>query len=64
MLFYCGTLTGNEQMDRRFMFMKTDNPSGLSAKLIGIYPRSQMSVFTGPLVFLFFLFVFLYLFFF
>ena len=48
-------LAGNEQMNRRFMFMKKINPRGggvLSAKFIGIYPRSQVSVYRtiDPLV--------------
>ena len=34
------------------MFMKNINPRGLPAKFIGIYPRSQVSVYRtiGPLV--------------
>ena len=53
MLFNGGKLAGNEQMDRRFMFMKTNDTRGLSAKFIGIYHRSQVSVYrtTGPLVY-------------
>ena len=29
MLFNGGKLAGNEQMDRKFMFMKTNNPRGV-----------------------------------
>ena len=54
MLFIGGKHAGNEQMDRRFMFMKKKKkPSGgLSAKFIDIYPRSQLSVYRtiSPLV--------------
>ena len=55
LLFNGWELAGNEHMDRRFMFMKTINPGwGLSAKFIGIYPRSKVSVYRyfGPLFFL------------
>ena len=50
MLFNGGKLAGNEQMDRRFMFIKKKiTPGRLS---IDIYPRSQVSVYRtfGPLV--------------
>ena len=53
MLFNGGKLAGNKQMDRRFMFMKKKMTlEGLSAKFIGIYPGSQVSVYRtiGPLV--------------
>ena len=42
MLFNGGKLTGNEPMDRRFMFMKTNNPGGgggcLPSLLVYIFP--------------------------
>ena len=51
MLFNGLKLAWNEPMDKRFMF-KQLTPWGLSAKFIGIYPRSQVSVYrtNGPLV--------------
>ena len=51
MLFNGEKLTGNEPMDRRFMFIK----KGLSAKFISLYLRSQVSVYMtiGPLVFVY-----------
>ena len=52
MSFNGGKLDGNERMDRIFMFMKKINPRVvMSAKFIGIYPRSQGSIYRtiGPL---------------
>ena len=47
MSFNSWKLAGNKQMDRRFMyiFYIKKNPIGLSAKFIGIYPRSRVSVY-------------------
>ena len=45
-------LAGNEQIDRKFMFMKKVTPVGCLPNLF-VYQRSQVSVYrtTGPLVF-------------
>ena len=52
MLFNGGKLAVKEQIDRRFMFLKKNNQGVLSVKFIGIYPKSQVSVYRtiGPLV--------------